>query len=107
MTIKITLEVTIDRFKPEANEKGNFTSQGITCEVTKIVGAVAEQMAVFPPKGGNAGSILFLTKDPQLVKKVNVAYNKAVKAPKGPQIAPDQIEAFKAFLAFQDAQAKK
>jgi hypothetical protein len=111
MTIKITLEVTIDRFKAEASEKGNFTAQGITCEVTKIVGAVAEQMTVFPPKGGNAGQIMFIAKDPQLVKKVNAAYNKTVKAPKGtqsmPQFTPEQMAAFQAFLAMQDAQAKK
>jgi hypothetical protein len=73
MAIKLLVEVTIDGFKAEPSEKGNFTARGVFAEVKKATGATAEQLKVFAPSYGNAGSVLFMTTDPGLVKKVNAA----------------------------------
>jgi hypothetical protein len=89
MTIKLMLEVTIEGFKAEASEKGNYTARGVFAEIKKVTGATAEQITVFAPSYGNAGTCLFLTKDPQLVAKVN----KAGKASRGGKAAlPKELQ---------------
>jgi len=105
MTIKITLEVSIDRFKAEASEKGNYTAQGMTLEIKKIVGAVEEQFTIFAPSHGNAGNILFLTKDPQLVKKTNAARTRPAKGT-GPKMSAAELKEFQEFQAWKASQSK-
>ena len=73
MSITLTLEVTIEGFKDEVSDKGNFTARGVSFVLKSAKGCEAEQMAIFTPNHGNGGSILFLTKDKGLVAKVNKA----------------------------------
>lgn len=105
MAIKITLEVCIERFKEPASDKGNFTAQGMTLEIKKIVGAVEEQFTIFAPSGGNSGSILFLTKDPQLVKKTNAAGKRTTKDT-GPKMSAQELKEFREFQAWKASQSK-
>ena len=71
MSITLTLEVTIEGFKDEVSAKGNFTARGVSFVLKSAKGCEAEQMAIFTPSNGNAGTVLFLTKDKGLVAKLN------------------------------------
>jgi hypothetical protein len=82
MSITLTLEVTIEGFKDEVSDKGNFTARGVSFVLKSAKGCEAEQMAIFTPSHGNAGSILFLTKDKGLVAKVNKARDARGSKPK-------------------------
>lgn len=92
MTITLTLEVMIESFKDEASDKGNFTARGVSFVLKAAKGCEMEQMSIFTPSNGNAGSLLFLTKDKGLVAKVNKA-----KAARGSE--SDEIVRLKAELA--------
>ena len=92
MTITLTLEVMIESFKDEVSEKGNYTARGVSFVLKAAKGCEMDQMAIFTPSNGNAGQILFLTKDKGLVTKVNKA-----KAARGSE--SDEIVRLKAELA--------
>ena len=92
MTITITLDVTIESFKDEVSDKGNFTARGVSFVMKAAKGCEIEQMYLLAPGFGNNGSILFLTKDKGLVAKLNKA-----KAARGSE--SDEILALKAEIA--------
>ena len=92
MTITLTLEVTIESFKDEVSDKGNFTARGVSFVLKAAKGCEMDQMSIFTPSHGNAGSVLFLTKDKGLVTKLNKA-----KAARGSEA--DEILALKAEIA--------
>jgi hypothetical protein len=92
MTITITLDVTIESFKDEVSDKGNFTARGVSFVLKAAKGCEIEQMYLLAPGFGNNGSILFLTKDKGLVAKLNKA-----KAARGSDT--DEILALKAEIA--------
>jgi hypothetical protein len=92
MTITITLDVTIESFKDEVSDKGNFTARGVSFVLKAAKGCEIEQMYLLAPGFGNNGSILFLTKDKGLVAKLNKA-----KAARGSE--SDEILALKAEIA--------
>jgi hypothetical protein len=92
MTITLTLEVMIESFKDEVSEKGNYTARGVSFVLKAAKGCEMAQMAIFTPSNGNAGQILFLTKDKGLVARVNKA-----KAARGSD--SDEVVRLKAELA--------
>ena len=92
MTITLMLEVTIESFKDEVSDKGNFTARGVTFDLKAAKGCEVGQMYLLAPGFGNNGSILFLTKDKGLVAKLNKA-----KAARGSE--SDEILALKAEIA--------
>lgn len=80
MAIILNLEVLIEGFTEEASAKGYFTARGITFNVTSAKGCEVSQLSLFAPSFGNAGSVLFLTKDVGLAAKVNKARKAAPSA---------------------------
>jgi hypothetical protein len=82
MSITLTLEVTIEGFKEEVSDKGNFTARGVSFVLKSAKGCEADQMYLMTPGFGNNGSILFLTKDKGLVAKVNKARDARGSKPK-------------------------
>jgi hypothetical protein len=92
MAITLILEVTIEGFKSEATEKGNFTARGVTFDVKHAKGCDESPLAMLAPNYGNNGTILFMTKDKGLVAKVNSA-----RAARGS--AADEITALRAEIA--------
>ena len=96
MAIRIMLEVMIESFATEASAKGNHSARGVSCKVTGAKGCDASAINIIAPSFGNAGSLLFLTKDKALVAQLNKA--KAAKPSAEEQLAKAlaELEALKA-----------